>query len=71
MNLKESAGFGPARLTLNAIQAVGDETVFALTGGSAINYFLREMPRLSVDLALIYLLIEDKEATLEIGRAHV
>lgn len=31
----------------------GDET-FALKGGTAINLFIRDMPRLSVDLDLVY-----------------
>ncbi len=33
---------------------------FALKGGTAINLFYREMPRLSVDIDLCYLPIEDR-----------
>jgi predicted nucleotidyltransferase component of viral defense system len=31
------------------------ETCFALKGGTAINLFVRDMPRLSVDIDLTYL----------------
>ena len=33
---------------------VVDDDVFAVKGGTAINLFLREMPRLSVDLDLVF-----------------
>jgi predicted nucleotidyltransferase component of viral defense system len=33
---------------------VFEATPFALKGGTAINLFVREMPRLSVDLDLVY-----------------
>ncbi|TIM70923.1 MAG: nucleotidyl transferase AbiEii/AbiGii toxin family protein, partial [Mesorhizobium sp.] len=34
---------------------VAAETDFALKGGTAINLFVRDMPRLSVDIDLTYL----------------
>ena len=49
---------------------VARETCFALKGGTAINLFLRKMPRLSVDIDLTYLPIEPREQSLaNIGRA--
>ncbi|MEO7715797.1 MAG: nucleotidyl transferase AbiEii/AbiGii toxin family protein [Capsulimonas sp.] len=51
-------------LLLDILPAVADEECFALHGGTAINLFVRDMPRLSVDLDLTYLLIEDRGATL-------
>ncbi|MHB1664461.1 MAG: nucleotidyl transferase AbiEii/AbiGii toxin family protein [bacterium] len=36
---------------------------FALKGGTAINLFFRNMPRLSVDIDLVYLPIEDRPST--------
>jgi predicted nucleotidyltransferase component of viral defense system len=39
--------------------------VFALKGGTAINLFYRDMPRLSVDIDLTYLPIEDRDKTLD------
>lgn len=42
------------RLLLNAAPDVFASPLFALKGGSAINLFVRDMPRLSVDLDLVY-----------------
>ena len=41
------------------------EKCFALHGGTAINLFIRNMPRLSVDIDLTYLPIEDRETSLK------
>lgn len=38
---------------------------FALKGGTAINFFVRDMPRLSVDIDLTYLPVNDREAALD------
>lgn len=40
------------------------EKCFALHGGTAINLFVRDMPRLSVDIDLTYLPIEDRATSL-------
>lgn len=42
-------------LLLRIIPFVAAEEVFALKGGTAINLFLRDMPRLSVDIDLMFL----------------
>ena len=42
-------------LLLRAIPAINKETCFALKGGTAINLFVRDLPRLSVDIDLTYL----------------
>ena len=39
-------------LLLQILPYVADEEIFALNGGTAINLFIRELPRLSVDLDL-------------------
>jgi predicted nucleotidyltransferase component of viral defense system len=44
-----------ARLLAEVAPTVFESGVFGLKGGSAINLFLREMPRLSVDLDLVFL----------------
>jgi len=44
---------------------VAKETCFALHGGTAINLFIREMPRLSVDIDLTYIPIEDRSISLK------
>jgi len=41
-------------LLLRSIPFVAKETCFALKGGTAINLFFRELPRLSVDIDLTY-----------------
>lgn len=51
-------------LLLNVLPEVAKETCFALHGGTAINLFIRDMPRLSVDIDLTYLPIEDRETSL-------
>jgi predicted nucleotidyltransferase component of viral defense system len=43
-----------ARLLTEIAPTVFDSGRFALKGGTAINLFLREMPRLSVDLDLVF-----------------
>ena len=53
------------RLLLDVLPQVAKEDCFALHGGTAINLFLRDMPRLSVDIDLTYLPIEDRPTTLQ------
>jgi predicted nucleotidyltransferase component of viral defense system len=50
-------------LLLAVIPEVGKEECFALHGGTAINLFLKNMPRLSVDIDLTYVPIEDREVS--------
>ena len=52
------------QLLLQLIPYVSKEECFALKGGTAINMFIRDMPRLSVDIDLMYLPIEDRESSL-------
>ncbi len=50
-------------LLLDVIPEVAKEKCFALHGGTAINLFIRNMPRLSVDIDLTYIPIENRETT--------
>jgi len=43
---------------------VAKEEIFALKGGTAINLFVRKMPRLSVDIDLTYLPVDSRENAL-------
>ena len=52
------------RLLLNVLPDVASEPVFALKGGTAINLFYREMPRLSVDIDLAYVPVRDRRSSL-------
>lgn len=51
-------------LLVSAIPIVADEPDFALKGGTAINLFYRDMPRLSVDIDLTYVPLHDRETAL-------
>lgn len=53
-----------AALLLSVLPEVAKETCFALHGGTAINLFVRNMPRLSVDIDLTYVPIEDRATSL-------
>lgn len=52
------------RLLIDVLPYIAQEEVFALKGGTAINLFYRDMPRLSVDIDLTYLPVEDRVASL-------
>ncbi len=57
-------------LLVAVIPAVAEEACFALKGGTAINLFIRDLPRLSVDIDLTYLPLADRTQSLtEIGDA--
>lgn len=57
-------------LLVRILPHVGDEPIFALKGGTAINLFYRDLPRLSVDIDLTYLPIKDRDDSLaEINEA--
>src|ERR1700740_1127123 len=57
-------------LLIRVLPLVAQEDYFALKGGTAINLFVRDMPRLSVDIDLTYLPVTDRSiALLDIDRA--
>jgi len=51
-------------LLVRTLPYVAEEECFALKGGTAINLFVRDMPRLSVDIDLTYLPIADRDQSL-------
>jgi hypothetical protein len=53
-----------ARLLVALLPSVAKQACFALKGGTAINLFLRDLPRLSVDIDLAYLPVEARDASL-------
>lgn len=68
--MKDSPYFEQARLMLRVMPHVAAEQCFALKGGTAINLFVRDMPRLSVDIDLAYLPLEPRDTALaNIGAA--
>lgn len=52
-------------LLLRVIPFVAQEPCFALKGGTAINLFVKDMPRLSVDIDLCYLAFDDRSTALK------
>ncbi len=57
------------QLLISALPYVARETCFALKGGTAINLFHLPMPRLSVDIDLTYLPLEERGTSLANARA--
>lgn len=62
---KDNRFFKQTKLMLELIPFVATEKCFALKGGTAINFFLQDMPRLSVDIDLTYLPLEPRQAALK------
>jgi hypothetical protein len=52
---RDTVYFRQAELLLRVLPFVNEEEVFALKGGTAINFILRDLPRLSIDIDLTYL----------------
>jgi len=53
------------QLLVDVLPLVSEEKCFALKGGTAINLFVRDMPRLSVDIDLVYLPNEPRQLALQ------
>lgn len=51
-------------LLVRTLPYVANESCFALKGGTAINLFIRNFPRLSVDIDLAYIPLESREVAL-------
>jgi len=54
-----------ADLLLSILPQITRETDFVLHGGTAINFFVRDMPRLSVDIDLTYVRVSSREETMK------
>ena len=52
-------------LLLQVLPYIAKEKIFALKGGTAINLFIRDMPRLSVDIDLTYLPLDTRDEDLK------
>lgn len=52
------------KLVIQLLTLVDSETCFALKGGTAINLFVENLPRLSVDIDLVYLPHDSREKAL-------
>ena len=52
-------------LLLRLIPIVVEEGVFAIHGGTAINLFLKDLPRYSVDIDLTYIPLSDRQQSIK------
>jgi predicted nucleotidyltransferase component of viral defense system len=66
---KQSPYYRQVALLLSVLPVVASERCFALKGGTAINLFVRDFPRLSVDIDLAYLPLESRDVALPNVRA--
>jgi predicted nucleotidyltransferase component of viral defense system len=62
--MKDTVFFRQAELLLRILPLIHKEEVFALKGGTAINFFVRDLPRLSVDIDLTYLPVNERDFAL-------
>lgn len=53
------------QLLMQVLPFVAKQTCFALKGGTAINLFVREFPRLSIDIDLVYLPMKGRDEALQ------
>ena len=62
---QNSIYFKQVQLLIEVLPYVTMGKYFALKGGTAVNLFIRDLPRLFVDIDLMYLPIESKEVSLK------
>lgn len=58
---KNSHYYKQVQLLISVLPYVAKEKCFALKGGTAINLFIQNFPRLSVDIDLAYMLLEQRD----------
>lgn len=61
---RQSVYYKQVQLLLQVLPFISSHDCFALKGGTAINLFIRDLPRLSVDIDLVFLPIMDREKSL-------
>ncbi|MFY9225292.1 MAG: nucleotidyl transferase AbiEii/AbiGii toxin family protein [Blastocatellia bacterium] len=57
--------FYQVQLLIRILPLIAKEKCFALKGGTAINLFVRDLPRLSVDIDLVYMPIDNRETAIK------
>jgi hypothetical protein len=62
--VRESPYYRQAELVLDVLPLLDRHGAFALKGGTAINFFVRDLPRFSVDIDLTYLPVTGREQAL-------
>ena len=64
-NIRSSVYAQKVELLLRLIPIVMEDEVFAIHGGTAINLFLKDLPRYSVDIDLTYIPLADRQTSLD------
>tara|TARA_B100000745_G_scaffold221786_1_gene147912 strand:- start:22078 stop:22992 length:915 start_codon:yes stop_codon:yes gene_type:complete len=62
---RNSIYYKQVQLLMQVLPFVAKQECFALKGGTAINLFVREFPRLSVDIDLVYLPMKGRDEALQ------
>ena len=70
-NINKNIYAQKAELLLRLIPIVMEEDVFAVHGGSAINLFLKDLPRYSVDIDLTYIPLADRATSINDINLHL
>ena len=61
---RDNPYYQQVELLIAVLPVISRYTDFSLKGGTAINLFVQQMPRLSVDIDLTYLPVSDRETAL-------
>ena len=70
-DIRSSVYAQKVELLLRLIPIVMEEGVFAIHGGTAINLFLKDLPRYSVDIDLTYIPLADRQTSLNDINLHL
>lgn len=62
---KDSIHYKQVELLVKVLPHVAEEDVFALKGGTAINLFVQDFPRLSVDIDLVYMPMDEYDTAIK------
>jgi predicted nucleotidyltransferase component of viral defense system len=62
---RNSIYYKQVQLLMQVLPFVAKQECFVLKGGTAINLFVREFPRLSVDIDLVYLPMKGRDEALQ------
>lgn len=63
--MENNTYYKQVKLLVQLLPLVAEERCFALKGGTAINLFVRDLPRLSVDIDLVYLPMQGRNEALQ------
>ncbi|SDB23158.1 Predicted nucleotidyltransferase component of viral defense system [Pseudidiomarina indica] len=68
---RNSIYYRQVQLLMQVLPFVAAHDCFALKGGTAINLFVRDFPRLSVDIDLVFLPMMDRDEALQTITSHL